>query len=912
MANIGNLHANLTTSSASFQKDMGKAANSVRSSSAKMNRSLARLQRSFGNVQRSVKRTVKGMFSLRSMIATVAGGAGIGLAIKSSLDFADAIGKTADRIGLTTAALQQYRHAAKLSGVAQSTLDKGFEAFAKRLGEARAGTGAMVTYLRKYNKETLNTVLNAKSTEDALKIIFRTMDNMTEASDRAALSAAAFSRTAGVQMANLVREGASGLNDMLREARELGLVIDESLIREAEEANDSVTRLSSVLKIQMVATLLELGPTITEVTDNMVKWVKQNKLFIKQKIGSILTGLGSAFIGFSDSVDMATKAYSRFLDIFYGPVTGDPKKFAKKGLEKELELANRSYQLMVQQGNIDQEVLRSAEQRIFTLKQRIAIKADEIRMGRSQKASISAVERFAPGFVSDIRSAKNVTASDVDLDYSTWVKDYIASLTDMVDQSSDSWLMIERVSKKSIGKIEKEVDTWTKNYIGSLSDMVDYSSDSWMEIAKIAKEQNKKTVDIYEETYKNMLTNIQGAFADTFYDMFTGQLDSFDDFADSMKNIFFRTLSEMAAKAAMTKLSPLLGGTGGQAGGGLLAGTGLGAAIPYVGAAMMGYSVGQMIGGWLKGNPRHARYKFDSGWQATAGLDSYGEYNAISNITHHGKGKNITDTIRDMYEGYVDQANMLANIVGTQGAIAFTPHKRKFKMENAEEELAKLAKRWAETLWNAFDNAFERMGFSSMEAVIKGINREQNALGNAFQASLTSGSWIDFKQSIADQIYNTITQDLTQQLIQSQAIQGVLMPIYGQIAKGMTAATAGGGFDMGIFGQYATSAVSQLGGALTPIKPAFDAMADLSQRLKDILIGSFQHGGIVPETGLAMVHKGEHISPNGGGGAVIINADVITTNDVDTWLAERIQRIDTLRVGKKISKVEMTTAGLDI
>lgn len=65
----------------------------------------------------------KRMFSLRGIIGTLVGGAGLGLLVKKSIDFADNIAKTADVAGITTKALQEYRFAADLAGVSTEQLD---------------------------------------------------------------------------------------------------------------------------------------------------------------------------------------------------------------------------------------------------------------------------------------------------------------------------------------------------------------------------------------------------------------------------------------------------------------------------------------------------------------------------------------------------------------------------------------------------------------------------------------------------------------------------------------------------------------------------------------------------------------------------------------------------------------------
>src|ERR687891_265034 len=66
---------------------------------------------------------------------------GLGALIDRSISAADAIGKTADKIGVGVEALQELRFAAKASGVEQQTLDMALQRFTRRAAEAAAGTG---------------------------------------------------------------------------------------------------------------------------------------------------------------------------------------------------------------------------------------------------------------------------------------------------------------------------------------------------------------------------------------------------------------------------------------------------------------------------------------------------------------------------------------------------------------------------------------------------------------------------------------------------------------------------------------------------------------------------------------------------------------------------------------------------
>jgi len=884
---LGDLFIKMSADSATLHRDMTKAARSVKSSTAKMNRNLAKLDRKFYYLQRRIKSSVRDFMSLKT-VGAVLGGYFSAKTVKSFVD-----------------------------------TNKAFEQMTLKLDALTKGKG--VETLEQINKWAIKMPVNTQKAVNTFAMMkamgldptIKSMETLVDVSVLFGEETMPRVARALGQMQTLGRLSAEELNQLSESGINARKYLTEAFgTGVAQEINKSGVAIERIIEVIMKGLEKDFGGAARK---SMNTWQGVTSTF-KSTVTEIERQFGAAGTFNSAKniiIDISTEM-GKWLDQQIElknmglPNWFDSVAVGAQNLADALGTIAKYAGLRSIMGTVMQGAELSKQGRLGIDFKSFLKKGFFERQEIVDRILATTIETGAPIFRGKIPKQpppRETGGKDTGLDYDAWIKDYTSKLGTFIDYWDDSWLRMDRRVSTVGDDIIKQNEEWEKNYIATLSDVVDYSSDSWMQISQIAKVENEKTVSIVDEAYKNMLENIQGAFADTFYDMFSGQLDSFEDFADSMKNIFFRTLSEMAAKSAMTKLFPsTAAGAGGQAGG-LFAGTAFGKAIPYVGAALMGFSVGQMIGKMIFGDRDHRpRYKFDSGWQATAAYMG-GEYQAISNIKHHGKGKDITDTIRDMYEGYVEQANLLANIVGPQGTIAFKPARSNFRFDKVDQNLTELAGKWADTLWNAFDDAFRRMGFSSMEAVTEGIEKEQNALGNAFQASLASGSWVRFKMSLAEQIYNTITEDLTQQLIQSSAIQGALMPIYGQIAKGMTAASAGGGFNVGVFGQYATGAASQLNSVLAPIKPAFDAMAGLSQRLKDILVGSFQHGGVVPETGLAMVHKGEHIS---NGGTVVINADVITTNDVDTWLAERIQRIDTLRVGKKISKVELSTAGLDI
>jgi len=239
----------------------------------------------FMSAQGQVKAFTKSVFSLRGAMVATAGAAAMGAMIKKSLETADAIGKAADAIGISTDTLQEYRHAARISGVETASLDKSIGQFAKRVGEARAGTGAMITYLKKFDEQLLSNIQKSKSTDEALDLVFKRLGQTASATDKAALANAAFGRS-GLTMVNMVKEGAEGLARLRQEARDLGIVMDEQLIRQSEKANDEIEKLTRVLKVQFMSAAVGLAPEIARLAENTTNWWKANQDLVKTDVAA--------------------------------------------------------------------------------------------------------------------------------------------------------------------------------------------------------------------------------------------------------------------------------------------------------------------------------------------------------------------------------------------------------------------------------------------------------------------------------------------------------------------------------------------------------------------------------------------------------------------------------------------------
>jgi hypothetical protein len=95
---------------------------------------------------------------------------GLAALVDRSISAANAIGKTADTIGVGIEALQELRFAAKASDVEQQTLDQALQRFTRRAAEAAQGTGEAKDALAQMGITLRDQDGHLRSSEDLLAI----------------------------------------------------------------------------------------------------------------------------------------------------------------------------------------------------------------------------------------------------------------------------------------------------------------------------------------------------------------------------------------------------------------------------------------------------------------------------------------------------------------------------------------------------------------------------------------------------------------------------------------------------------------------------------------------------------------------------------------------------------------------
>jgi hypothetical protein len=193
-----------------------------------------KFDRGMKNIQKSTKKTEAGLNKLKGVLVGAFSVVAVKSFIQSTLTAADSIGKFADRAGIATDRLQTMKFAFDLAGVGAEGVNKAMITFGKRLGKARQGIGALAGGLKGGQEELLNTLLRTKDMNQALDVMFTAMGNAKNQAEKLSIADAAFGM-AGLRMTAAFRDGSAAFFEAEQRARDLGLVIDEKLIRNAEQ-----------------------------------------------------------------------------------------------------------------------------------------------------------------------------------------------------------------------------------------------------------------------------------------------------------------------------------------------------------------------------------------------------------------------------------------------------------------------------------------------------------------------------------------------------------------------------------------------------------------------------------------------------------------------------------------------------
>jgi hypothetical protein len=217
--------------------------------------------------------------------AGLAAAAGIGLVIealnkaKEATEFGAEISKTADRLHITTDALQEYQFALRASGGDQTRVTEAIQTFSEMLGKAEAGMPRALRAFRELfgTGFTPQDVTNMGGVEKAITKIQGAIQGLNTEQKEGILSQ--FGLTG---MKEMMEKPVADIQKFKDEAHDAGNVMDAGVLKSSREINEELETAFKKIDVDWKTALIELAPLLKIIVDKFAEITEKAAKFFDQ------------------------------------------------------------------------------------------------------------------------------------------------------------------------------------------------------------------------------------------------------------------------------------------------------------------------------------------------------------------------------------------------------------------------------------------------------------------------------------------------------------------------------------------------------------------------------------------------------------------------------------------------------
>jgi hypothetical protein len=254
-------------------------------------------------------------------------GAGAGGAVfgafrlaQGAAEIGDEVAKTARQLGIGAEALQEYRYAAKMSGVEQASLDKGMLRFGVNVSDAVKGNKALAKEFAAMGIRLKDSRGQLRSMDDVFTDTVEAISKMPDAMTRSRAAMKLFGK-GGIELTRLFEIGADGMAVLREEARETGHVMSDRASKFSEVFGDNVERLQKRLEGLKLFIGVQLMPVMNELVVGLAEWFDANRALVVSTLQDwvkSLTGFIRALIDPTSEIRVAFSAFGETLSSIVG------------------------------------------------------------------------------------------------------------------------------------------------------------------------------------------------------------------------------------------------------------------------------------------------------------------------------------------------------------------------------------------------------------------------------------------------------------------------------------------------------------------------------------------------------------------------------------------------------------------
>lgn len=250
----------------------------------------------------------------RAFISTVRAAAGaFSQFIGGTAGAVASIDDLAKRTGVSADVLQGYSLAANQSGVSLETFGKAVQKLTINLGEAQTGNAAAVKSFADLGLSVQD--LSRLSPQQAFEAVAAAIAKLPNPAQQAAAAVALFGKS-GVELTPIFQEGATYLQQMVAEAKRLGISLSPQQIAGITALDDSLEKTRLTLQGFSQRLLAELAPALTQAAERATEFI--TSIDVKQVASQVGAAISDLALAFGLLVDFAAPLAGNILPAIGG------------------------------------------------------------------------------------------------------------------------------------------------------------------------------------------------------------------------------------------------------------------------------------------------------------------------------------------------------------------------------------------------------------------------------------------------------------------------------------------------------------------------------------------------------------------------------------------------------------------
>lgn len=301
MPSVGTISIDLEARLAKLESQMDRAARVVDAAAKRMEQAQAQAARVSEQSWTSA--------AAKITAAAAAMGGALLVAAQRAVAHADEMGKAARSAGIAVEQYSALAYAAERAGVSQDQLAASMRAFNRAIAEAQRGEGPARLFA------ALGVQVSGRSQLDVLRDLADALQRVRDPAQRAEAAMRLFGR-AGTDLLPMLDQGSAGLDEMMRRARELGVVVSTDAAASAERLRDALgdlgTRVRGAVLEAVGDLVVRLGGYVQAMDEaSVISTAARGSM---QALAMAVVGVVTAMEGVAHAVRVVTAEMASLID----------------------------------------------------------------------------------------------------------------------------------------------------------------------------------------------------------------------------------------------------------------------------------------------------------------------------------------------------------------------------------------------------------------------------------------------------------------------------------------------------------------------------------------------------------------------------------------------------------------------